>query len=192
PRPLVSRHAASWVSSSPPPSRPVAALGPSPSAVHCPLCLLPTPCHRFLEGEFPQIFRRRDICGAPSSQCLVVRADSPGAGMPSGVPQTVAWGTILPQFPGFHRLPSREYAHNLDSHVATGAPTPLPTEHFLTKDRSGWLLNQYMTYASAETSSHQLSPTPDRASSAGLSTPSEPCTGTVRGRVLIRPWRGIW
>ncbi|KAG8255891.1 hypothetical protein J6590_081176 [Homalodisca vitripennis] len=47
--------------------------------------------------------------------------------------------------PGFHRLPSREYAHNLDSHVATGAPTPLPTEHFLTKDRSGWLLNQYMT-----------------------------------------------
>ncbi|KAG8250931.1 hypothetical protein J6590_091744 [Homalodisca vitripennis] len=68
--------------------------------------------------------------------------------------------------PGFHRLPSREYAH-----VATGAPTPLPTEHFLTKDRSGWLLNQYMTYASAETSSHQLSPTPDRASSAGLSTP---------------------
>ncbi|KAG8265984.1 hypothetical protein J6590_081553 [Homalodisca vitripennis] len=39
-----------------------------------------------------------------------------------------------------------------------------------------------MTYASAETSSHQLSPTPDRASSAGLSTPSEPCTGTVRGR----------
>ncbi|KAG8246173.1 hypothetical protein J6590_090154 [Homalodisca vitripennis] len=45
--------------------------------------------------------------------------------------------------------------------------------------RSGWLLNQYMTYASAETSSHQLSPTPDRALSAGLSTPSEPCTGTV-------------
>ncbi|KAG8246244.1 hypothetical protein J6590_088456 [Homalodisca vitripennis] len=39
-----------------------------------------------------------------------------------------------------------------------------------------------MTYASAETSSHQLSPTPDRASSTGLSTPSEPCTGTVRGR----------
>ncbi|KAG8307653.1 hypothetical protein J6590_016096 [Homalodisca vitripennis] len=39
-----------------------------------------------------------------------------------------------------------------------------------------------MTYASAGTSSHQLSPTPDRASSASLSTPSEPCTGWVRGR----------
>ncbi|KAG8299276.1 hypothetical protein J6590_104917 [Homalodisca vitripennis] len=31
-----------------------------------------------------------------------------------------------------------------------------------------------MTYASAETSSHQLLPTPDWATSAGLSTPSGP------------------
>ncbi|KAG8241947.1 hypothetical protein J6590_076065 [Homalodisca vitripennis] len=34
-----------------------------------------------------------------SASCLAVRADSLGAGMPSGVPQTVAWGTTLPQFP---------------------------------------------------------------------------------------------
>ncbi|KAG8294218.1 hypothetical protein J6590_107857, partial [Homalodisca vitripennis] len=36
------------------------------------------------------------------------------------------------------------------------------------------------------TSSHQLSPTPDRAPSAGLSTPSEPCNGTVERDSLVQ------
>ncbi|KAG8251403.1 hypothetical protein J6590_080757 [Homalodisca vitripennis] len=68
PGPLVSRRTASWMSSSSPPSRPVAALGPSAllSTVHS----LYSPLHTIASWRENSLKYSDEgiICGAPSSQ----------------------------------------------------------------------------------------------------------------------------